>query len=87
MPHSSPSFFYENRYSAFSALSEIHLTLFLDKLLSRGTIYRFFKQFSDGIKQIFLKDCVGLEIVSESVEIIGQSPYRTSKGFALFLGC
>ncbi len=30
---------------------------------------------------------VGLEIVNELVEVIGQSSYRTSKGLAMILSC
>ncbi len=71
------TFFYENRYSAFSALSEIHSNFFLISLISRGIIYRRVKKLEGGISDAPSRSFqmrMRPEVMVDTVEIVGQSP-------------
>ncbi len=69
------TFFYENRYSAFSALPEIHSNFF-DKPLCRATTKGWFRKLEDGICDAPSKSLqmrMGSEVVEEFVDVLGQS--------------
>ncbi len=68
-------FSYEDRYSAFLAIFEIHS----DKPLSRPKIYRWFKKLENMAND-------GLD-VDELMEIVGQNSHCTSKCLTKFLNC
>ncbi len=79
-------FSYENRYSTFLAIFEIHS----DKPLSRPKIYRWFKKLEGKASNELSKSFqmrMGLEIVDELMEIVGQNPCCTSKCLTKFLNC
>ncbi len=78
--------YYENCYSAFSALSEIHST-FPDKPLGRAPIYRWLRKLFDDATSKPLQRHIGLEFADAMVKIVGQNPYCTSNYFAVVLNC
>ncbi len=74
------SFSYESSYPAFFERSEILYT-FPDKPLGQAKIYRRLKKMVDGVNYApnkSLQKCMGLEVISELIEIVGQSHLCTS---------
>ncbi len=79
------SHLYEIGHWASSALFETH-PIFPEKPLCWATINRWFKKLKDALSKS-LQRRVGLSVVIELVEIVGQSLYCRSRYLAKFLKC